>query len=80
MCAKKIISGESITADILKLAELQPDELLYWSHDNAALSHLPYMVLLDKYALAHTSRTRLAVLHHFGADGFAAPQRPHIWP
>lgn len=48
MCAKKIISGESISADILKLAELEPDELLYWSHDNTALSHLPYMIILDK--------------------------------
>ena len=46
-CAKKIISGDSITADIIKLAELKPEELLYWSHDNRALSHLPYMIILD---------------------------------
>lgn len=51
VCAKKIISGDSITADIIKLAELEPDELLYWSHDNRALSHLPYMIILDKYAM-----------------------------
>lgn len=51
-CAKKIISGESITADIIKLAELKPDELLYWSHDNRALSHLPYMIILDRYVQA----------------------------
>ncbi len=49
-CAKNIISGESITADIEKLAELKPDELLYWSHDNRAMSHLPYMIILDRYA------------------------------
>ena len=48
MCAKNIITGDTITADILKLAELEPDELLYWSHDNTALSHLPYMICLDK--------------------------------
>ncbi|KAL3137504.1 hypothetical protein ABBQ38_004792 [Trebouxia sp. C0009 RCD-2024] len=48
-CAKKnVVSGDSITADILKLADLEPDELLYWSHDNRALSHLPYMIILDK--------------------------------
>lgn len=57
MCAKKVITGETITADILKLAELEPDELLYWSHDNTALSHLPYMICLDKYGTAH-------LLHH----------------
>ena len=50
MCAKKVITGDTITADILKLAELDLDELLYWSHDNTALSHLPYMICLDKYA------------------------------
>lgn len=48
ICAKKVITGDTITADIIKLAELDPDELLYWSHDNRALSHLPYMIILDK--------------------------------
>ena len=50
-CAKKIISGDSITADIIKLAELKPEELLYWSHDNRALSHLPYMIILDRWVV-----------------------------
>jgi len=48
ICAKKVITGDTITADIIKLADLEPDELLYWSHDNRALSHLPYMIILDK--------------------------------
>ena len=55
ICAKKVITGDTITADIIKLADLEPDELLYWSHDNRAMSHLPYMIILDKLAAAAAS-------------------------
>lgn len=33
---------------VVEIADIEVDDLLYFSHSNVALSHLPYMVALDR--------------------------------
>ena len=36
---------------VVEIAGIEKEDLLYFSHSNQALSHLPYMIALDRHAL-----------------------------
>ena len=42
------VTEESVRDNILDLTGIDAEDLLYFSHSNIALSHLPYMVALDR--------------------------------
>ncbi|KAK9829311.1 hypothetical protein WJX72_005111 [[Myrmecia] bisecta] len=44
----EIVTPESIRGDVLQLADIDGPDLLHFSHDNTALAHLPYMIVLDR--------------------------------
>ena len=48
LCAGKVITSGSITAEIMQLTGLPEEDVLFWSHDNTALTHIPYMICLDR--------------------------------
>ena len=49
LCAGKVITSESITREIMQLTGLPEEDVLFWSHDNTALTHIPYMICLDRW-------------------------------
>eukprot|EP00891_Asterochloris_glomerata_P004182 jgi/Astpho2/4182/Aster-x1205 len=48
LCAGKVITSDSITSEIMQLTGLPEEDVLFWSHDNTALTHIPYMICLDR--------------------------------
>ena len=42
------ITEEGVRDAVVDIAGIETDDLLYFSHSNVALSHLPYMVALDR--------------------------------
>lgn len=48
MCCHKPVTEESVRDAVVELAGIEEEDLLYFSHSNTALAHLPYMVALDR--------------------------------
>ena len=44
----EVVTEESVRDNILDLTGIDAEDLLFFSHSNIALSHLPYMVALDR--------------------------------
>ena len=48
LCFQPPISEDKVRQSIMEIADLESEDILYFSHSNEALSHLPYMVVLDR--------------------------------
>jgi hypothetical protein len=47
-CTGDPITAETVERDILKYAQIESQDLLYFSHYNEALTHLPYLIALNR--------------------------------
>lgn len=61
MClCQQSVTEESVRDSVLELAGIEEEDLLYFSHSNIALSHLPYMVAIDRCAQSFRSAPLLS--------------------
>ena len=55
------MTEERVREAIVEIADIKNDDLLYFSHSDIALSHLPYMIALDRLVLqSGQKRTHLS--------------------
>ena len=52
----KIMTEKRVRDAVVEIADIKNEDLLYFSHSDIALSHLPYMIALDRFALWHPSK------------------------
>ena len=45
---RKQMTEERVRDAVVEIADISTDDLLYFSHSDIALSHLPYMIALDR--------------------------------
>ena len=43
---------DTVRKNCVTISSIKDEDLLYFSHSNVALSHLPYMVALDRWPLS----------------------------
>ena len=59
-CRSPAVTATTIRENTIALSGIEDKDLLFFSHSNVALSHLPYMVALERQAPAcaeHLSKT-----------------------
>jgi len=50
LALREPVTEERVRDAIVEIAGIETEDLLYFSHSNKALSHLPYMIALDRRA------------------------------
>eukprot|EP00884_Botryococcus_braunii_P020127 jgi/Botrbrau1/6799/Bobra.0153s0002.1 len=74
------VTTETVKADILKYAKIEEQDLLYFSHYNTALTHLPYLIALNRRRKTVVVALRgTMTLADVVTDAVAVPERIDGW-
>ena len=52
-CRSPPVTVSTIRENTIALSGIKDEDLIFFSHSNVALSHLPYMVALERWPPAH---------------------------